>query len=185
MTQNNHKPQASFCAPVPWLTAALLFWPVALGGAAVDLWSKSAVFEWLSQADWPEYSIIDGFFQFILRENTGAAFSAFQGWTVFLITISCVALVVVVGIFFSHKVTSKLVLFAMGCITAGIIGNLYDRMFNEGRVRDFIDVYVGNYHWPTFNVADSLLCVGVGVLIISNFISPTGQKRDLPQKEEH
>ena len=177
----NHTSKASFCAPVPWLTAALLFWPVALSGATLDLWSKSAVFNWLN---WNEkYSIIEGFLQFILRENDGAAFSAFQGWTKFLIAISCIALVVVVGIFFSHKVTSRLVLFAMGCITAGIIGNLYDRLFNEGRVRDFIDVYVGDWHWPTFNVADSLLCVGVGLLIISNLISPVDRTHDLPQKE--
>ncbi len=168
--------------PVPWLTGALLFWPITLAGAAFDLWSKAAVFNWLN---WDErYSVINGFLQFIIRENDGAAFSAFQGWTKFLVAISCVALVVVVGIFFSHKVTSRLVLFAMGCITAGIIGNLYDRLFNEGRVRDFIDVYVGSHHWPTFNVADSLLCIGVGLLIISNLTASTDQIPDPQQKEE-
>lgn len=171
-------------APVPWPTAILLFWPAALVGAALDLWSKAAVFSWLpttpAYRDFlidgvriPEhrYVIIDGFLQFILRENSGAAFSAFQGWTKFLIVVSCAALIVVIGIFFSRKVTHRLVLFAMGCITAGIVGNLYDRLFNEGRVRDFIDVYVGSYHWPTFNVADSLLCIGVGLLIITNLKS--------------
>lgn len=179
MANNNQNSGQSSCAsprqitaPVPWPTAFLLFWPVAVAGAFFDLWSKAAVFAWLPQTQEYRYSIIDGFLQFILRENTGAAFSAFQGWTIFLIAISCIALVVVVGIFFSRKVTGKVALFALGCITAGIIGNLYDRLFNEGRVRDFIDVYVGSHHWPTFNVADSLLCIGVGLLIITNLKAP-------------
>lgn len=176
--------------PIGWLTAILLFWPVAIFGAALDLWSKAAVFQWLpTQPIWryllidgepvPEYRyvVINGFLQFIRRENQGAAFSMFHGKTFFLVAISCLAFVAVLGIFFSRKVTHKLVLLAMGCITGGIIGNLYDRLFNEGRVRDFIDVFVGDWHWPTFNVADSMLCIGVGLLILINL---KGGKKDMP-----
>lgn len=175
MTKNSQNPGRTACAsaaPIPWLPAVLLFWPVALLGAGLDIWSKYAVFDWLPKTPEYRFVIIDGFLQFILRENAGAAFSAFQGWTKFLIAVAGTALVVVIGIFFSRKVTSRPVLFAMGCITAGIIGNLYDRLFNDGRVRDFIDVYVGSHHWPTFNVADSLLCIGVGLLIIMNLKNP-------------
>lgn len=161
---------------IDWPTAVALFWPAAILGAVIDIISKSAVFTWLSSRQEPYFSIIDGFLRFIMRENTGAAFSVFQGWTIFLIIISCVALVVVIGIFFSHKISGKWALFALGCITAGITGNLYDRLFNEGRVRDFIDVYVGAWHWPTFNVADSLLCIGVGLLIITNLKVPREEK---------
>ena len=177
--------EKSAVKPVTPLIATLLFWPVALGGATLDLWSKWAVFNWLPTLTpyryviidgktVPEfrYVLIDGFLQFVLRENEGAAFSLFQGWTFFLVTISIVALVIVVGIFFSKKVHSRLILFALGCMTSGIIGNLYDRAFNAGRVRDFIDVYIGDYHWPTFNVADSMLCIGVGLLIIANLRTP-------------
>ena len=166
---NPHVRDSSACAakPIPWKKAFWLFWPVAIFGAVLDLWSKSAVFSMLCRTETGEYPIIDGFLKFIWRENAGAAFSAFHGWTAFLIGIAAMALVAVIAIFFSRKVTSKLALFALGCITAGIIGNLYDRIFNEGRVRDFIDVFVGAYHWPTFNVADSLLCIGVGILIFS------------------
>lgn len=162
--------------PISWPEAVALFWPVAVLGAAIDLWTKSAVFAWLGSREQPTYTIIDGFLQFILRENTGAAFSAFQDWTKFLITISGIALLIILGIFFSRRVTNRLVLFSLGCITAGIVGNLYDRLFNEGRVRDFIDVYIGawNWHWPTFNVADSLLCIGVGLLIITSMKSEPG-----------
>jgi len=164
--------------PVPWLTATGLFWPVAIGGAALDLWSKWAVFKWLQGVPDQRFSLIDGFLQFILRENEGAAFSLFQGRTFFLVAISIVALVFVVGMFFLRKIHSKLILFALGCMTGGIIGNLYDRALNAGRVRDFIDAYVGNYHWPTFNVADSMLCIGVGLLIIANLRAPKEPRID-------
>ncbi|MFZ9011301.1 MAG: signal peptidase II, partial [Anaerohalosphaeraceae bacterium] len=83
--------------------------------------------------------MIDGSVRFILRENDGAAFSLFGGWTFMLVGISAVALLVVICIFFMRKIHSRLMLFALGCMTGGIIGNLYDRAFNDGRVRDFID----------------------------------------------
>jgi signal peptidase II len=157
--------------PIPWLTATLLFWPVAIAGAALDLWSKWAVFKWLEELPYQQYILIDGYVRFIMQENDGAAFSLFRGMTFMLVGISVTALIIVVSIFFLRKIHSKLMLFALGCITSGIIGNLYDRAFNEGHVRDFIDVLIPaiNYPWPTFNVADSMLCIGVGLLIISNF----------------
>jgi len=172
LMQNSPQSNANCSAPLPWQTAALLFWPVALTGAALDLWSKWAVFKWLLQTETQHYSLIDGFLQFIVRENDGAAFSIFRGQTLFLVGISAVALVVMIYIFFSRKIHSRLMLFALGCMTSGIIGNLYDRAFNAGRVRDFIDVFIGSHHWPTFNVADSMLCIGVGLLIIVNLRTP-------------
>jgi signal peptidase II len=156
---------------LPWRTAALLFWPVAIAGAVLDLWSKHAVFNWLMQVPGQQYTLIDGFLGFILRENLGAAFSIFHGWRHFLVVISAVALLAELVIFFSGMIRQKLVMLAMGCTAGGIVGNLYDRLFNEGAVRDFIDVYIGSYHWPTFNVADSMLCIGVGLMIIANFRS--------------
>jgi signal peptidase II len=154
----------------------LLFWPISVFGVALDLWSKNAVFAWLQSVPSQEYSLIDGFLQFILRENTGAAFSLFAGMKWLFIAISFLAMLVLVVLFFWGKLTPRLTLAALACMNAGILGNLYDRLFNEGRVRDFIDVYVGDYHWPTFNVADSLLCIGVGILLIAGFTGTTGQK---------
>lgn len=150
----------------------VLFLTMTLAGAALDVGSKYAVFAWLGGKIVPEYSLIDGFLQFIVRENIGAAFSIMAGRTWVFIAISVVALVVVNGMFWLGKFCPRLMVAAMACLNAGILGNLYDRLFNEGRVRDFIDVYVGDYHWPTFNVADSLLCIGVGLLIVLSFIAP-------------
>jgi signal peptidase II len=61
---------------------------------------------------------------------------------------------------------------ALGLFAAGVCGNLYDRIFNDGLVRDFIDVYYRQHHWPAFNVADSMLCIAVGLGIISCFWAP-------------
>ena len=186
-TKRSPQLDAKHPAPLPWFTATILFWPVAIAGAALDLWSKQAVFIWLIELPGQQYIVIDGFVRFVLRENDGAAFSLFRGWTFFLVGISAVALVVVVCVFFMRKIHSRLMLFALGCMTGGIIGNLYDRAFNAGRVRDFIDVLIPviDYPWPTFNVADSMLCIGVGLLIISNLTSTTCQKHDPLQTEEH
>jgi signal peptidase II len=177
MTQKDLQPETGrtpdeSSVRLPLSKAALLFWPVAIGGAALDLWSKHAVFEWLMRIPEQQYVLIDGFLRFILRENEGAAFSIFHGWRSFLVLISIVALLAEVVVFFSGVIRQKLVMFAMGCTAGGIVGNLYDRLFNEGAVRDFIDVYVGSYHWPTFNVADSMLCIGVGLMLIANFRAP-------------
>ena len=193
MTKKSKKKQESACAngrpllePMSWPLASLLFWPVTILGAALDLWSKWAVFNWLSLEKQEYYILIEGYVRFIPRENEGAAFSIFSGWRFFLVGISGLALVVMLVFFFSRKVHHKMVMFAMGCMTAGIIGNFYDRAFNDGRVRDFIDVLIPiiDYPWPTFNVADSLLCIGVGLLIITNLTASANQTPSRKQKEE-
>ncbi|HDS83943.1 MAG TPA: signal peptidase II [Phycisphaerales bacterium] len=150
---------------------SILFLSISLIGAALDLWSKYAVFHWLEGTLSQQYTLINGFLRFIIAENPGAAFSLFSGMRWMFVGVSMIALIVINTLFVLGKLTPRLTLAAMGCIHAGVIGNLYDRLFNEGRVRDFIDVYVGSYHWPTFNVADSLLCIGVGILLITGLTS--------------
>jgi signal peptidase II len=157
---------------LPDFTGHLLFWPIAIAGAAFDLWSKKAVFDWLPTVPGQTYVIIDGFFQFILRENDGAAFSILRGQRPFLVGILVVAFIAIIAFFLLGGAHRRIMQIAMGCILAGIIGNFYDRAFNNGLVRDFLDVYVKDYHWPTFNVADSMLCIGVGLLIIANLTAP-------------
>jgi signal peptidase II len=163
----------------PDITGHLLFWPIAIGGAAFDLWSKKAVFGWLPSIPDQKYVIIEGYFNFILRVNLGAAFSMFFGQRTFLTGISIAAFLVVIGIFLFSGIHRRIMQTALGCMIAGIIGNLYDRAFNEGMVRDFIDVTIPviGYNWPTFNIADSLLCIGVGLLIIANLTAQADPAR--------
>jgi signal peptidase II len=115
--------------------------------------------------------------------NNGAAFNLFAGKPYFLAMISIIAIVGILIVFLFSGGMQKLIHIALGLFSAGVCGNLYDRLFNNGSVRDFIDAYWGTYHWPTFNVADSLLCIGVGLLIISTFLTEKpAQKRDQQQK---
>jgi signal peptidase II len=168
---------------MPDLVGHLLFWPIAVGGAAFDLWSKAAVFKWLPTVPGETYTIIDGYVNFILRENAGAAFSILHGQRWFLTGISAAAFLVVLGIFLFGSIRRRIMQVALACVLGGIVGNFYDRAFLNGHVRDFIDVLIPviRYNWPTFNVADSLLCIGVGLLIIANLTAPTAQKPALPQ----
>ena len=153
-------------------------------GVVADLWSKSAVFNWLSKVPGNEKVFIEGFFSFVLRVNDGAAFSILAGKQTFLVGVSVVALIAVICIFFFGKITSRVYVVSMALFLAGIVGNLYDRA-TTGLVRDFIDVHWKEvYHWPAFNIADSMLCTAVGLMIIMQMKSTSSQKSDDPHKQE-
>ena len=166
---------------LPDAKSHLIFWPLMAGGLALDLWTKKAVFDWLQENE--TYPVIDGFLHLRRALNNGAAFNLFAGKPYFLATISFIAIAAIIVVFLFSGRMQKLIHIALGLFAAGVCGNLYDRLFNNGSVRDFIDVYRGTYHWPTFNVADSLLCIGVGLLIISTFlIEKPDQKHDQQHK---
>ncbi len=154
---------------LPNLPTQLAFWSLLVAGLAVDLWSKSVVFGWLKQKPGNSVSIIDGFLRLVMALNQGAAFGIATGKHQLLAGVSFVALIVIVVVFLFSGSQSKLVHVALALFGAGICGNLWDRLFNHGQVRDFIDVYYRNYHWPAFNLADTMLCIGVGLLVLSSF----------------
>ena len=135
-------------------------------GLAADLWTKSLVFKWLSSRAPQHCSIINGFFQFVLVENRGAAWGIAADKTIPLILVSLVAIVIVFAVFLLAHKPRAVVVFSLGLFAAGICGNLYDRLFNDGRVRDFLDFYYKDRHFPAFNIADSMLTVAVFLLII-------------------
>ena len=163
----------------------ILYGGISLAGAALDLWSKWAVFNWLGPPRSGHiYTVIPGFFQLVPRLNSGAAFSIFQGERAVLAGVSILALLIVLYLFLTGRLHRRIFQIAAGCITAGIVGNLYDRLFNDGLVRDFLDVYIGTHHWPTFNVADSLLCIGVGLILLGNFTSEMDRPRNPSKKSE-
>ncbi|HPD45411.1 MAG TPA: signal peptidase II [Anaerohalosphaeraceae bacterium] len=153
---------------------------MVVAGIAADLISKWAIFAWLAGVPNEEYQVIDGLFRLVRWKNTGAAFSIAEGRTEMLVAVSIIALVVVLAIFLMGRVRQRIMQVALALFAAGIAGNLYDRAFN-GYVRDFLLFYWREYHWPAFNVADSMLCIAVGLLLIANFTSASSQKPAHPQ----
>ena len=168
---------------LPDAAAHLVFWPLFIIGFTLDLWSKWMVFKWLGTKSTYSVSVVDGFFQLVMLENAGAAFGIAAGKRGLLVIVSVIALFAIVGVFLFGQIRRRMVHVALALFAAGVCGNLYDRIFNQGFVRDFLDVYYGHYHWPAFNVADSLLCIAVGLLVISSFATEKPcQKHAQPHK---
>ncbi len=189
--ENSARPSSgrffSFCigkesrhmAGLPDCKAHLIFWPILVLGLILDLWSKSAIFEWLGQKPGSIVTLIDGLLRLVIAENAGAAFGIATGQRYLLVTVSVIALMVIFAVFLFSQTCRRSVHVALGLFAAGICGNLYDRIFNDGLVRDFIDVvYWPGKHWPAFNVADSMLCIGIGLVIVSGlFTEKSSRKR--------
>ena len=172
--QNDDSPNKArnLRANLPNLKAHLIFWPIIATGIILDLWTKSAVFEWLFKNEIyrGSYAVIKGFLNIVIAENAGAAFGIAHGQRYLLVAVSFIALLIVLGIFLFSGTRQTMTHIALALFTAGIVGNLYDRFFNDGLVRDFIDViYWPNRHWPAFNIADSMLCIAVGLMLIASF----------------
>lgn len=169
---------------LPDKTAYLIFWPVALLGLGLDLWTKSAVFAWLRTKPGNIVQIIDNVLTVRIALNDGAAFNIAAGRQSLLIAVSAVALAVILGVFLFGGMKQRITQVALALFAAGVCGNLWDRAFNDGLVRDFIDVvYWPGRHWPSFNVADSMLCIAVGLLVVATlFTDSSCRKHDPPQR---
>jgi signal peptidase II len=167
----------------PDALAHAILWPVLLLGLALDLWTKHAVFAWLQPVG-SGAEILDGFLAFRTALNSGAAFGIASGRQPFLVGVSLVALIVIFGVFFIGGARQRLAQVALGLFAAGVGGNLWDRLFNGGMVRDFIDVvYWPGRHWHTFNVADAMLCVAVGLLVVATFLTDSSDRKHAPPRK--
>ena len=134
----------------------------------LDLWTKWLVVQRIDLHE--TYTVIPNFFQLVHVRNTGAAFGigANANSQIIPILLNAGAIVVfgvVVVYALRSAVTDRLLQTGLHLILGGAIGNLLDR-FRFGYVVDFLDVYVRNHHWPAFNVADSAICIGIGLLFL-------------------
>ncbi|MFN3786840.1 signal peptidase II [Sulfurihydrogenibium azorense] len=115
-------------------------------------------------------SVIPNFFDLTLVWNKGAAFGMLAEAPEYirkfiLVGSSIVAIIVSVFYFLKSKdKLSNLEIFSLALIGGGSLGNLYDRFF-LGQVRDFLDFYIKDHHWPAFNIADASITVGIGLFI--------------------
>lgn len=115
-------------------------------------------------------AVIPGFFNLVHVRNTGAAFSFLAGgyttWRqVFFVTVSIVGMAVILYVYQGLKRDDRWARGSLALIFGGALGNLIDRL-RLGEVIDFLDVYVGSYHWPAFNVADSAISIGAVLLLL-------------------
>lgn len=116
-------------------------------------------------------AVIPGFLNFRYAENTGAAFSIMDGKVEILAWVSLFASTFIAWWWYTIPAQEKAARYALALIFSGAVGNLIDR-FARGFVVDFIDAYIGQRHWPTFNIADSCICIGAFILAWRLFKSP-------------
>jgi signal peptidase II len=141
---------------------------VALLVVLLDRWTKRLVAARIAM--YAHIQIIPGFFRLTHTENTGAAFSLFADspshWkTALLIGFSVIAMLIVSGLLWRQSRALTTTGIALSLILGGAVGNLWDRVAS-GRVVDFLLFYVKQYQWPVFNLADSAIVVGAGLLVI-------------------
>jgi signal peptidase II len=132
----------------------------------VDLVTKEVIISKVSL--FSSLDVIPGFFSITHVRNTGGAFGLFAGNAtnlrlLFFLGMTSVALGVVLWMYAKTDETKRWVNNALCLIAGGAVGNFIDRI-RFGEVVDFLDFYLGAAHWPAFNVADSAISIGVGIL---------------------
>ena len=152
---------------------------ISLAGFVVffDLLSKVAIVEMLKNPG-TRIHVIPGIFDITYITNRGAAWGMFSGKSGFLLTVSVVVFVLIT--FFLKQICEGWTerYYALLLVMSGIVGNSADRIF-RGAVVDFLRFHWQNkIEWPSFNIADSAICVGVFIFILSMLIRPEKKKND-------
>lgn len=116
------------------------------------------------------FSVVPGFFDIVHSQNRGVAFGMFNdstsAWrTALLVAGSIAAVVIITGMLWKAEKLDRKTLWGCALILGGAAGNLVDRLL-FGQVTDFLLFHVGQYQWPTFNVADSAIVIGSGLLLL-------------------
>ncbi len=150
-----------------------MIWP-ALAIIVLDQISKFAVMQ--SLRVYESVPVIEGFFNLVHVRNRGMAFGLLNrpdiNFGFYLLVGASIGAVVLLLIWFVKlEENDSLTILALSLILGGAVGNLIDRL-RLREVVDFLDVYVGTYHWPAFNVADSAITVGVFLVAINMFFRP-------------
>ena len=149
---------------MPRIARAVIFVALLLCTTGFDQASK----DWANDSLTPGVPepVVEGYWDWELAKNPGAAFSSFAGFGGTQIVLSVLAALALIGIGIAAARTrpdEKLKLAALALVGGGALGNLIDRM-RDGAVTDFVRWRVGEHMWPIFNVADAALLVGVVLL---------------------
>ncbi len=155
-----------------WIRALVLV--IAASVFALDRWTK-----WLIESTFSPFDtkvVIPGFFNLVRSENAGVAFGLFSESTSryrtsALIVFSVVAVAILAWMLWRVERLDRVTAIGLALIFGGALGNVFDRV-RAGVVTDFLDFYASNVHWYTFNIADSAICVGAGLLLIAMWSKP-------------
>jgi signal peptidase II len=170
-------PTSAAPPPRPRLQRILAYrWLLALAAGVLVL--DQATKAWIcARLPYPTYgpprhiAVIDDFFNLVNVGNTGAAWSLFSGRSTFLALLAVATLIAIFA--WRRQLGLRLwsVQVSFGLLCGGIVGNLVDRLVH-GHVIDFLDFHFGSYIYPTFNVADSGICVGVVIYLLHSLRQP-------------
>jgi len=175
---------ASHSTSLP-INRIVIYLTLSVIGGSIDLWTKSAVFNWRGLPGQKDvWWLIDGYLGIETAVNIGAVFGVGAGKGTLFAALSIVAAIgIAIWLFWFKAAQSLWLTWALGLISGGIIGNLYDRLGMwwqvgnpvewQSGVRDWILVRIEGVPffdpWPNFNIADSLLVVGAGMLLYQSF----------------
>ena len=139
-----------------------------IGILLLDQWTKSMVVQKLPL--YQRVEVIQWFFSLTHVRNTGGAFGIFGGekggvGSILFVVVSLIAIGAIVFLYVKIKEYEKTLALSFSLILSGAVGNLIDRL-RYGEVVDFLDFHLFTYHWPAFNVADSAICIGIGLMAL-------------------
>ena len=138
----------------------------------VDQWTKYVVQQKL--ALYQKVGVVRGFFDFTHVRNTGGAFGILAGekggtGSLLFVVVSLIAIGSILFLFSKVKEDEESLALSFSLVLGGAIGNLIDR-FRYGEVVDFLEFHVSSFHWPAFNIADSAICLGIGLMALKLLI---------------
>jgi signal peptidase II len=169
-------------SPKPWHPSYVFLAVVTIANLGADLWTKhwaKTRFESYRPGEAKRFVVLEDYLSLIFAKNKGGAWGLLQNETEslrrpFFLIVSVAAIVFIVSLYRKLQPGQRALKWGLPLVLGGALGNLIDRI-RFGYVVDFIDVYmkVDNEvkHWPTFNVADIAICVGVGLMAIDMFTS--------------
>ena len=156
-----------------------LAFPVLMIGTVFSFswWPKETVIATLGLHE--RIILIEDFFSITYVRNPGVAFGLFSEWNAtyrlpLLLAVSFAALLLIGYLLVKSRQDHWLMRAGLSMLAAGALGNFFERLI-FGEVTDYLDFYIGNYHWPTFNVSDVSITTGTGLILVSYYILKKGE----------